>query len=224
MKNKISQKLPPKFWITVDAVIFSIADDDLKVLLIKRQAQPFKNYWSLPGGFIAQNETSEQAARRTLEQKAKFSDGYMEQLYTFDTIKRDPRGRIISIAYFALVPRDHIKTSDGKNPALFSIKKIPTLAFDHKQIIQYAIKRIRAKLEYTNAGFSLLPRYFSFAQLQQVYEIILGNKLDKRNFRKKLLLLGLIKPTNKTIANSRHRPARLYQFISRRPLELKKFF
>lgn len=222
--TKINQKLAPKTWITVDTVIFCIEGNDLKVLLIRRQAQPFINHWSLPGGFITETETSHEAAKRVLKQKAEFTDGYIEQLYTFDSTERDPRERIISVAYFALVPISHISKSKSNEVALFPVKKLPTLAFDHKSIIQYAIKRLRAKLEYTNAAYSLLPRYFTLAQFQKTYEIILDRKLDKRNFRKKFMLLGLIKSIGKTDTLTPHRPARLYQFISRRPSELKKFF
>lgn len=215
--------------IATDIVIFTVENNGLKVLLIKRSQRPFQNSWALPGGFLHDKETTKATAKRILRDKAGIGIGnvYVEQLYTFDSVKRDPRGRIISITYFALVPHQNIKIRSGKHiqtPTFFSIKKLPFLAFDHKNIIRYAQKRLQAKLEYTNIVFSLLPNYFSFNQLQKTYEAILSSKLDKRNFRKKFELLGLIKPTKKVMTGNRQRPARLYQFTSRKPTELKKFF
>lgn len=214
--------------IATDIVIFTIEEDvGLKVLLIKRNQKPFQNSWALPGGFLHDKETTQATAKRILKNKAGIINVYVEQLYTFDSLRRDPRGRIISITYFALVPHQNIKIRSGKNiqtPTLFSIKKLPSLAFDHKNIIQYAQKRLQSKLEYTNVVFSLLPNYFSFNQLQKTYETILSSKLDKRNFRKKFELLGLIKQTKKVLTGNRQRPARLYRFTSRKPTELKKFF
>lgn len=228
MKNKNNQKLnwPSNIWVTVDTVIFSIDNNELKVLLAKRPIEPFKNRWSLPGGFITKNETAAKAAKRVLRQKTGFGNGYLEQLFTFDGLRRDSRGRVISIAYFALTPSREIKLAknSGSLIALFSIKKLPVLAFDHKTIVQCAVRRLRAKLEYTNAAYSLLPYRFTFGQLQKTYEIILDRELDKRNFRKKFGLLGLIKPTGRSNASVSHRPAQLYQFVSRQPAELKKFF
>lgn len=213
--------------IATDIAIFTIENDGLKVLLIKRNQKPFQNSWALPGGFLHDKETTQATAKRILKDKAGISNVYVEQLYTFDGLRRDPRGRIISITYFALVPHQNIKIRSGKNiqtPTFFSIKKLPSLAFDHKNIIRYAQKRLQSKLEYTNVAFSLLPNYFSFNQLQKTYEAILSSKLDKRNFRKKFELLGLIKPTKKILTGNRQRPAKLYQFASRKPTELKKFF
>ncbi|MDP3696405.1 MAG: NUDIX domain-containing protein [Candidatus Taylorbacteria bacterium] len=247
-----------KQYPATDIVIFSIENEQLKVLLIKRENQPFKNYWALPGGFIHQNESPEKAALRVLDDKAGIKNVFIEQLYTFGGFGRDPRGSIITVAYFALVPESKINpvrslarakgaspkdlqgedlsalgggiafgeaTSNGiQTPTFYSIKKLPRLAFDHKKIIDYALKRLQTKLEYTNAVYSLLPNYFPFNELQKAYEAILGRKLDKRNFRKKFEFLGLIKPTKKVLTGNRQRPARLYQFVSRKPAELKKFF
>lgn len=227
MKNK-NNKI--QYWspsITTDIVIFTIEDNVLKVLLIKRAANPFKSSWALPGGFLHKGENTRQAALRILKDKAGVKNVYIEQLYTFDANDRDPRGPIISVAYFTLVPRSKIKFSSGKNtqtPEFFSVKKLPRLAFDHKKIIAYAHKRLEAKLEYTTMVFSFLPSYFTFGQLQKTYEIILGKKLDKRNFRKKFLLLELIKLTSKMLTGSKQRPARLYKLITSRSTELKKFF
>ena len=213
--------------VTVDAVIFTIEDDKLKVLLIKRAEAPFKGSWALPGGFLLRNENSEQGAIRILKEKAGVKNVYVEQLYTFDQVGRDPRGHVLTVTYFALVPRDKIKfegNGDLQTPAFHSAKKLPALAFDHKNIISYATKRLQAKLEYTNAVFSLLPRYFTLNQLQKAYEIILDKKIDKRNFRKKFLSLGLIRPTRKMFSGTPQRPAKLYQFVTTKATELKKFF
>ena len=213
--------------IAADIAIFTFENGDLKVLLIKRAQKPFQNSWALPGGFLHNKETTQTTAQRILKDKAGVRNVYIEQLYTFDDLKRDPRGRIISVVYFALAPIQNIKIKQSPNiqtPTFFSIKKLPSLAFDHKKIIQYARKRLQSKLEYTNAVFSLLPSYFSFNQLQGTYEAVLGRKLDKRNFRKKFEFLGLVKPTKKVLTGNRQRPARLYTFVSKKPTELKKFF
>ncbi len=217
--------IPPA--VTVDVVIFTIRDNGLKVLLIKRANKPFKGVLALPGGFLSRNETARSAALRVLKEKAGIQNVYLEQLYTFDDPKRDPRGHVVTVAYFALVPSDAMKIQERistQNPELYSIKKLPKLAFDHRKIVQYALKRTRAKCEYTNATYSLLPRFFTLSQLQKTYEIIFSHSFDKRNFRKKFLALGLIQPTRKSERGNRQRPARLYEFISRKPEELKKFF
>ena len=213
--------------VTTDIVIFTIENNELKVLLIKRAKEPFKNKWALPGGFLTENEEPEKAALRVLKNKAGMGNIYMEQLYTFPGSGRDPRGNIITIAYFALASTEKIKLiKSGKtqNPTFHSIKKLPKLAFDHEKIIKYARKRLQSKLEYTNVVYSLLPRFFTFNHLQNAYEIILGQRLDKRNFRKKFLQLKLIKSTKKVHKGIRQRPAQLFEFKSRKPSELKKFF
>lgn len=213
--------------VTVDTVIFTIEDGELKVLLIKRSESPFKGAWALPGGFLLRNEPSERGALRILKEKAGVKNVYVEQLYTFDGVGRDPRGHVLTVAYFALVPRDKIKfegNGDLQTPAFYSVKKLPSLAFDHKEIVQYAVKRLQAKLEYTNVVFSLLPKYFTLNQLQSAYETILDKNLDKRNFQKKFLSLGLIRSTSKVLSGGPQRPARLYQFTTTKASELKKFF
>lgn len=213
--------------ITVDTVIFTIEEDDLKVLLVKRTNHPFHGYLALPGGFLLKNELTSKAVSRILRIKAGIkSNIYLEQLYTFDNPKRDPRGHVLSVSYMALVPYEKITfdLSARESPTFYSVKNLKRIAFDHKQVIDYAVRRLRAKLEYTNVVFSLLPKQFTLNQLQKTYEVILGRKLDKRNFRKKFALLDLIKPTKSFLRGSRQRPARLYQFVSRRPTELKKFF
>ncbi len=213
--------------VTTDVVIFTIEEDQLKVLLIKRANEPFKGQWALPGGFLFEKEDPEKAATRTLWDKAGIKDVYLEQLYTFGGSGRDPRGKIITISYFALAPKDKIKISNTdkiQTPTFRSVKKLPDIAFDHNRIITCALQRLRSKLEYTNVVYSLLSQYFTFNELQRTYEIILNKKLDKRNFRKKFMLLDLIKPTKKVLRGERQRPAQLYRFVSRKPTELKKFF
>ena len=216
-----------KILVTVDAVIFTIEDDELKVLLIKRAWEPFEGYWALPGGFVGKNEYAEKTILRILKEKVGLEHTYVEQLYTFDSTHRDPRGHVITVAYFALAPIEKMKFGHGKNvqtPTIFSISKLPSLAFDHKDIVSYARERLRAKLEYTNVVYSLLPKEFALSELQRAYEIILGKKLDKRNFLKKFRALDLIKPTSEIRRAGRARPAQLYRFASQKLSELKKFF
>lgn len=217
--------LPPA--LTVDVVIFTIEEDTLKTLLIKRTEEPFQNKWALPGGFLLKDETTHKAAERILKEKAGVSGVYLEQLYTFDAPNRDPRGRVATVAYFAVVNRKKITlASKGttQTPTFYAVKSIPRLAFDHDIILDYALQRLRYKIEYTNIVYSLLLQKFTFSQLQQAYEAIWAKKLDKRNFRKKFMALGLIKPTRGKLEGGRHRPARLYQFVSRKPVALKRFF
>lgn len=213
--------------LTVDVVIFTIEENALKVLLIKRAEEPFKNAWALPGGFLLKNETTQSAAERILKEKAGVSGVYLEQLYTFDSPNRDPRGRVATVAYFAVVNRKKITlvpSGTVQTPTLHTVKNMPHLAFDHDTIFDYALERLRYKIEYTNIVYSLLPQKFTFSQLQQAYEAIWVKKLDKRNFRKKFIALGLIKATRETLSGGQHRPARLYQFVSRKPVALKRFF
>ncbi len=215
-----------KVSLAVDVILFTIEDNELKILLIERSEEPFKSDSALPGGFVHEGETTVDAARRILKDKAGIEDLYVEQLYTFDTLGRDPRGQIFSVTYFALAPQEDIKTKITKKiqgPKFISVNQLPQLAFDHKEIINYSVKRLLAKLEYTNIAYSLLPRAFTLNQLQKTYEIILGQKLDKRNFQKKYLKLDLISPTKKMYKGSKQRPARLYEFKTRKPTELRKF-
>lgn len=212
--------------VTVDSIIFTIEDNELKVLLVERGNAPFKGTRALPGGFLKKGESSFEAVQRTLKTKAGVTKVYTEQLYTFDEVERDPRGQVITVAYFALVQPSTITLQKNKfeKPDFFSVKKLPKLAFDHPAIIEYAKNRLQAKLEYTNVVYSLLPTHFTLAQLQKTYEVILDRALDKRNFLKKFLSLGIIKPTDKKYAPPSRRPATLYTFASRKPQELKKFF
>ena len=199
--------------LVVDVVVFTIEDGQLKVLLVKRENDPFKNMHALPGGYLLEDETTRKAATRILAKKAGVRDVYMEQLYTFDGSARDPRGPVFSVAYLALVPSPLPLIRDKKlAPAavLVNAAKLPKLAFDHRNIISYAVERLRGKLEYTTIGFNALPKLFTLSQLQQVYEVILGKKLDKRNFRKKIEQLGFLKETKHVLTGMKQRPAKLY--------------
>jgi 8-oxo-dGTP diphosphatase len=205
----------PRPSVTVDLVIFTIAENDLKVLLIRRAQEPFKNKWALPGGFVEMDESLEEAAARELKEEASVSNVYLEQLYTFGEPKRDPRGRVISIAYFALVDasQQNIRAADDAAEAQWhSVFKPPKLAFDHREILDYAVWRLRNKIEWTTVGYELLPKKFTLSELQRVYEIILQKPVDKRNFRKRLLAQGEIRELNETRSDGAHRPARLYSF------------
>ena len=213
--------------ITVDITVFTIKDGALHVLLIERASPPYKKHLALPGGFLFFHETAEGAARRILKDKAGVKNIYLEQLYSFDSVDRDPRGRIISISFFALVAEDAVEVTEGRtteSPRWHRVSALSKLAFDHARIVAYAEKRIASKLEYTNAAYALLPRFFSLGQLHAMYEAALSKKIDKRNFIKKFLSLKLIRPTKKILSGLRQRPARLYEFVSRKPTELKKFF
>ncbi|MDP3645894.1 MAG: NUDIX domain-containing protein [bacterium] len=212
--------------VTVDVVLFTIESEMLHALFIKRTNNPYKGLWAFPGGFMQERETAEGAAARILKEKAGVKDIYIEQLYTFTDLRRDPRGRVISITHFALVPKERIMFtgSDLQTPTLFPVHKISKLAFDHKEILAYSRERLRAKLEYTNIVYSLLKPRFTLTQLQQAYEIILGKKLDKRNFRKKYFSLGLVRATKEYERGGRRRPARLYEFQDHELAQLKKFF
>lgn len=201
--------------VTVDILIFTIQDNDLKILLVKREADPFKDYWGLSGGFVRIEESLEDAARRKLLEETGVKDIYLEQLYTFGDVKRDPRSRVITVSYFALLPFQAIKISPEdktREAKLFSLKKLPKLAFDHKKIIDYGVERLKSKIGYSNVAFGLLPKNFRLSQLQKVFETILGHQVDKRNFRKKILSIDLIKPTGKKEVDGAHRPAMLYEF------------
>ena len=205
----------PRPAVTVDIIIFSIIDKSLKVLLIKRKQEPFKDYWAIPGGFVRINESLEEAAMRELREETGVTNAYLEQLYTFGDIDRDPRGRVITVAYFALINPNNLSlraATDAIDVKWFPVKNLPRLAFDHRKIINYALKRLRWKLEYTTIAFSVLPKKFTLREIQEVYEIIFDKKFDKRNFRKKLLSLGIIKKINERERNVSHRPAQLYTF------------
>lgn len=202
--------------LTVDVVIFTIKNRDLKVLLIQRNTDPYKNMWAIPGGFVRNGETLEVAARRELREETSVKDIYLEQLYSFGDPGRDPRGWVVTVAYFALISSENLKivaNTDAQDVKWFSAYKLPPLAFDHDKIIQLALNRLRSKLEYTNIAFQLLPKKFTLTELQNTYEIILNKELDKRNFRKRIISLDIIKPLDEYKREGNHRPAMLYNFL-----------
>ncbi len=207
----------PRPALTVDCVIFGLDESSkLKVLLIQRGHEPFQGYWALPGGFVEMQETLEQAALRELEEETGVTNVFIEQLYTFGEPNRDPRGRVVSVAHFALVNlAEHPvrAASDAKNVQWFEIEDLPKLAFDHEQILQVAINRLQTKVRYQPIGFELLPEKFTLTQLQNLYEAILGVKepLNKRNFRTRILKMGVLKEVGKQEGVA-HRPAKLYSF------------
>jgi len=207
--------IPPT--LTVDAVIFQLINDKLHVLLIERPNEPFKGSWALPGGYNAQGETTRDALQRIVKEKAgvNLTDdlSYVEQLYTFDTVARDPRGHAVSVTYMGC-GRDIQPSGGNAHTAFFAVDNLPKLAYDHADIIRYAHERLKAKLTYTNAVYAFLPRKFTLTELQTAYESVLGRELDKRNFRKKFLSLDLIHETNEMKRSGAHRPARLYKFNS----------
>lgn len=224
----------PRPSVTVDVVLFTVVDGALRVLLIQRKKHPFKDAWALPGGFVRPSENAEQAARRELAEEAGAKDIFLEQLYTFSEPKRDPRTWVISVAHYALVTIDRldIRAGDDASDARWFLVKdnkktkkvecVPLeggspveLAFDHQQILQTAIDRIRGKLDYVPIGFQLLPERFTLSELQTVHEAILNDKLDKRNFRAKVMRDGLVKATQEWKKGA-HRPAQLFKYAKPR--------
>ncbi len=210
--------------VTVDVVTFTLRDHDLKVLLIRRKHPPFAGYWAIPGGFVQMDESLEAGALRELEEETGVCDVYIEQLYTFGQPNRDPRTRVITVAYFALVPASALPAlqagDDAADAQWWSMYDLPPLAFDHVEILDYALTRLRYKLEYSAVGFELLPEKFTLSELQSTYEVILGEKLDRGNFRKKLHKAAVVEPT-RDYRNTGGRPARLYRFRDDAVAEIK---
>ena len=214
-----------KHVIAVDVVLFTIQGGTLKVLLVKRQQTPYRGAWALPGGMVGGEESVDSAALRELQDETNIGNIYLEQLYTFGEPARDPRGRVITVAYYALVnwQQFQLKTRHRVSQASwFPVRRLPTLAFDHRRIIDYALERLRNKINYTTVGFQLLARQFTLTELQGSYEVILGQRLDKRNFRRKMLQLGILRGTQAFSANGRQRPARLYTFTEPKVVKLQE--
>lgn len=214
--------------VTVDAVVFGYSKTEgVSVLLIRRKYPPYKGLWALPGGFVLMNETLEQAVQRELSEETGVKVGYMEQLYTFGDPSRDPRQRIISIAYFALVKTSlyqELKAStDAEDVEWFNIKGLPKLAFDHKEIVNLAIERIRSKIRYQPIGFELLDKKFPFSDLEKLYTSLLDREIDRRNFAKKMLALNMLDETHEVVkGEGKGRPSKVYQFNKKRYHELQK--
>ena len=215
----------PRAALTVDCVVFGFDEGELKVLLIQRALEPFKGRWALPGGFVRMDETVDEAARRELEEEAGLKHVFLEQLYTFGDVGRDPRERVVSVAYYALVKlSDHRAkaATDAADAEWFPMSKVPKLAFDHANILATALARLKGKVRYQPIGFELLPPKFTLSDLQHLYEAVLTTDLDKRNFRKKVLGFGLLVPLKETQMAGRHRPAQLFQFDADKYEKLKK--
>ncbi len=221
-----TDRTPDCLAVSVDVVIFSLfmAEQDLRVLLVQRAVTPYQAMWALPGGFVHRQESLEEAAARELEEETGVSSVYMEQLYTFGAPERDPRMRVITVVYFALVPYNiiqHRPGSDAQETAWFSVFNLPQLAFDHQTIVEYALQRLRYKLEYSAVGFNLLPDEFTLSELQSAYELILGEGLDKRNFRRKILAAEILEETGRRTHEGEGRPARLYRYRENAVAEIK---
>ena len=203
-----------------DVVLLTVINEKLHVLLIEMKKKPFEGFWAVPGGLVGANEEPNSAAKRILKEKAGISNVYLEQLYTFGKVKRDPFGRVVSVAYIGLVPAVRVKlktTDEYADIAWMPVDSARTYAYDHEEIIKTAVLRLQAKLTYTNIVSHLLPDTFTLGELQQVYEIILKKKIDKRNFRKKIFSLGIITKTKGVTSGGAHRPAALYRFSSKKP-------
>lgn len=204
--------------VTVDALIFTVAEGGLRIALIRRGIEPRKGWWALPGGFVLPGESLDDAALREVREEAGVRDVYLEQLHAFGAPGRDPRGRVVTVAYFALVPAAHIQLSastDAEEARWFPLDALPPLAFDHAEIVRIGVERLRARLETSCIAYALLPERFRLSELQQVHEAIQGRPMDKRNFRKHVLSLGLLEPTEAVDSSGAHRPARLYRFRER---------
>ncbi len=213
--------------VTVDCIIFGYdtEEKELKILLIERAGEPFRGEWALPGGFVQIDESLEEAARRELKEETGLDTLFMEQLYTFGTVNRDPRERVISVAYYALVTLADKKlkaTTDVRRAEWYALSERPKLAFDHEEIFSTALQRLRGKIRYYPIGFELLPPKFKLSQLQKLYEVILNRDLDKRNFRKKILRMDLLKDLKELEQGVAHRAARLYSFNKEKYQELEK--
>ncbi|MDJ0941761.1 MAG: NUDIX domain-containing protein [Woeseiaceae bacterium] len=211
--------------VTVDVAIFSIRHDALNVLLIKRALAPYQGEWALPGGFVEIDEALEHAAARELKEETGVDAGYLEQLYTFGRPDRDPRERVISVTYFALIPSDRLEiraASDAEGVGWFPVASLPELAFDHAEILDTAFERLKAKLDYSTIAFQLMPATFTMPELRHVYEVITREEIDKRNFSKKILGLGVIEPTGEEKREGAHRPAKLYRVIDRSKVDVIK--
>jgi 8-oxo-dGTP diphosphatase len=201
--------------VTVDIVVFTIQQNQLKVLLIQRKQAPFEHMWAIPGGFIHIGETLEEAASRRLREETNLVDIYLEQLYSFADPARDPRARVITVSYYALISAEKLRLearANAEDVRWFSVSELPELAFDHQEIVLFALSRLKERLETSSVAFQLLPEKFTLTELQRVYELVLGKTLDKRNFRKKILSSNILVDIGETKMEGYHRPAQLYSF------------
>ena len=214
-----------KINLTVDAVVFGYDAGNISVLLVKRKYEPFKDGWAIPGGFVLEDEDLEQAVQRELSEETGVKINYLEQLYTFGDLGRDPRGRVVSVAYFGLVKPNTFKlkaSTDSKQAERFDIKKITNLAFDHKKILKIAIERLQGKITYEPIGFELLDKKFPFSDLEKLYTTLLGRPIDRRNFKKKINSLKVLDELQEKVSIGRGRPASLFSFNKQRYFQLKE--
>jgi len=205
----------PRPALTTDCIIFGFDEVELKVLLIERGIEPFMGQWAFPGGFVNMDETTDEGAKRELFEETRLKNVFIEQLFTFSDVDRDPRGRVISVAYYALVNlKDHaaVAGDDAAKAKWFSVKDVPSLAFDHEKIFRMAMYRLKGKIRYQPIGFELLPAKFTLSDLQHLYELVLEIKLDKRNFRKKILKMDLLTELDEKQENVAHKAAKFYKF------------
>jgi 8-oxo-dGTP diphosphatase len=212
--------------VTTDVVVFTIRDGRLSTLLVRRANPPHQGEWALPGGFLDIDEDLDACAARELAEETGINGVYLEQLYTFGATHRDPRERVISVTYYALVPQDALATpraaSDAADVGWHAFDDLPQLAFDHAEIISMAHRRLVAKLDYSTIAFQFMPKTFTLSELQCVYETLLNQALDKRNFRKRILSLDLIEETGKLRRTGKHRPAREYRARHPKRVEIIK--
>lgn len=204
--------------LTVDSVVYTIINEKLQVLLIKRLVDPYKESWAIPWGFVLETETLEQAAYRELMEETNVKNIYLEQLYSFSDIDRDPRWRVVSVAYMAVINNKNLSLkawTDAKEVKFFPIDRLPKLAFDHKNILNYAYTRLKWKLEYTNIAQYFLPEKFTFSDFYNIYSIIFQKEFDIRNFKKKIEKLWIIEETGEIQIWVKHRPAKLFQFVNK---------
>jgi 8-oxo-dGTP diphosphatase len=208
--------------VAVDVAVFTVLEAQLQLLLLRMKRAPYEGKWALPGGRIGMDEPVEEAAVRELEEKTGVAEVFLEQLYTFSDPERDPGGRCISVAHLALIPPTaQLRTTDKYSGiGWFPVERLPPLAFDHRSIAGAAVRRLRAKLEYTNVAYSLLPPQFTLGELQRLYQAILGKQLDSRNFQRRIQEIGLVEATGRMRTGEAHRPARLFRFTVRKPMEI----
>jgi len=208
----------PHPWVAVDVVIFTLHQKTLQCLLVKVKEGTFAGMWAFPGGLVGAEESLDEAAQRELYERTGLRHLYLEQLYTFGKRERDPATRVVSVSYIALVPYRGVNLNSASKYAdirWFPASRVPHLAYDHDQVQRLALQRLQSKLQYTNVVYSFLPREFTLGELQEIYETILHRALDRRNFRKRILALGLLQPLPK-VKRGAHRPASLYSFKQRR--------
>ncbi len=206
---------PTSILLTVDAIVFGYHEKQLKVLLIRRQYAPYQGEWALPGGFVLPDETLEAAVQRELKEETAVEINYLEQLYTFGNPDRDPRQRVVTVAYFGLVNPEQFDiaaSTDAAEVKWFACDQLPELAFDHQQIFQYALQRLRNKLTYEPVGLNLLDTEFPFSNLENLYETILGRKIERRNFHRKFMGFGILQEVKVLHTAQKGRPGKLFRF------------